>query len=144
MSGQGDAIRRLWNRLRRKPREREDAQRFVMTGDRHWGGAIMFWPERCPTDLASFRVTGWTSPRPRVGDLLLVPMESGRWLECALVEVDLYRDPPDMWSATASSLERYSDETPTVERFSTQLVKSAARRPVRAGFARRTSYDRPR
>jgi hypothetical protein len=111
-----------WRPGKSSPGERVDARRFVITGDRHWGASITYTDRGSPRDLANFRVHGWVSPLPRVGDVLLVPMQSGRWCECVFVSVEPCGNPRDMFFATCASLERYAELPARQDRPATQLV----------------------
>jgi len=59
---------------------------------RSWGNSIQWWP-----DFTSRRVVGWLSHRPVKGDLLRVAMQSGKVAIFKFIEVDLQRDPEDMF-----------------------------------------------
>jgi hypothetical protein len=78
---------------------REGALIFALRGDKHWGDSIT-WAERESDTENERRVMGWTSPRPQVGDVCAVAMESGQWGEWVFTEVDYCRDPSDMFYAT--------------------------------------------
>jgi hypothetical protein len=58
----------------------------------NWGDALDFFP-----DYESRRVTGHKQRIPHVGDLMEVPMQSGRTGVYRFVEVQQMRDPPDMF-----------------------------------------------
>lgn len=80
--------------------------RFKMGGD--WGNRIqqMEWPKKDNDNLAT--VVGWKNPKPRVGDELEVPMESGKMLLCKFVKVKNCNSPTDMFFADIKPI-RYLD-----------------------------------
>lgn len=59
-----------------------------------WGDSISFFPEG-----QKGRVCGWKTPKPKRGDLLRVPMQSGRTAIFRFTNVDLTGDPADMFFA---------------------------------------------
>lgn len=78
---------------------------FDMAERQHWGNNI-WWD-----DFAEGKVTGLTTPSPRVGDELRTPMESGRVARLYFKEVNRRHDPPDMWSGVVAGI-GYLDEDP--------------------------------
>jgi hypothetical protein len=58
-----------------------------------WGDAIRF------TDESYKEVVGWKSRRPKAGDVLLVPMQSGKTGRFKFTSIEYCRDPKDMFFA---------------------------------------------
>lgn len=63
-----------------------------------WGNQIYF------SDYSRMRVTGHLRERPKIGDRLESPMESGKIGVFEFVEVTEMRDPPDQFFATVKPL----------------------------------------
>ncbi len=63
-----------------------------------WGNSMFFmdWDKR--------RISGHMTPRPAIGDIVLSKMQSGKVARFELVEIELKRDPPDMFFATVKDL----------------------------------------
>lgn len=68
----------------------------------HWGNAISWVnPERFNTPYdydTEFRVVGWKTPKPKVGDALKGEF-TGSWVWFEFTEVNPCYDPPDMFFA---------------------------------------------
>lgn len=110
---------RILERLRSKhsepwekvpPVPREDADTFVMHGDILWGNSIMHMGE---IDEHTFRVTGWTTPKPRPGDILVAKCASGQWGQFVLREIEHAQGVHDMWFGVAVGVIGYVDEPRT-------------------------------
>jgi len=63
-----------------------------------WGSriSIWHWPER---EGDRCTVHGHKNPRPVKGDLLLIPMQSGKTLLAQFIAMELCNDPPDQFFA---------------------------------------------
>lgn len=72
-----------------KPFVKENPREYHMGGG--WGDAINF------TDVEKGHVVGWKFYIPVVGDILYVPMKSGRTAKCVFTEVECCYDPSDMF-----------------------------------------------
>lgn len=94
----------------RPPIPRPGADRFVMHGDILWGNSIMHMRQ---IDEHSFDVSGWTTPKPRPGDILITKCESGNWGEFVLAEVEHAQGVHDMWFGRAVGCIGYVDEPRT-------------------------------
>jgi len=74
----------------------KEVRLFKMGGG--WGDAINMW--RWPKKLGDIcKVEGHKNPKPIKGDLLLMPMESGKTLLTQFTKVEPCGDPPDMFFA---------------------------------------------
>lgn len=95
----------------RKPKPRKDALRYVGNCG-GWGNAIVVDPRG--DDLS---VSGHLSraPFPEEGDVLVVPMASGRWAEYVFTKVKRCWDPRDMFVGEAAPLD-YTDDEPAGKR----------------------------
>jgi hypothetical protein len=98
-------------RFRRKPRPRKDALRYVGNCG-YWGNAITVDPVG-----DNLSVSGHLSHAdfPQEGDVLVVPMESGRWGEYVFTRVKRCYDPKDMFVGEAAPLD-YTEDVPKGER----------------------------
>jgi len=69
-----------------------------------WGDRIQIdeWPKKNNEGLAS--VIGWKNPKPKKGDKLRVPLESGKTMLCEFVDVRYCGNPADMFFADIKSL----------------------------------------
>lgn len=72
---------------------RQDAKTFDTRGGT-WGDKVEWF------HVGTRRVTGWKDERPIVGDILKSPMASGRVGIFVFTDVELMRDPPDMFFGT--------------------------------------------
>ena len=79
---------------------RGDARTYETGGT--WGNSIQWF------DVTKRSVVGWRTPRPRIGDILKSPMQSGRIGLFVFTEVHYKQDPPDMFFATVEHL-NYED-----------------------------------
>lgn len=83
---------RILNKLFRKIypiKARKDAKVFKTGGS--WGDAIKWM------NIASRRVVGWKTSKPRVGDKLESPMESGKIGVFIFTAIEHCGDPQDMF-----------------------------------------------
>lgn len=80
---------------------RKDARTFDTRGGT-WGDSIEWFSVR------ELRVYGWKDVRPQVGDILKSSMQSGRVGIFVFTEVELKRDPPDMFFGTVK-FHRYEE-----------------------------------
>ncbi len=70
-----------------------------------WGDCIQF-----SGDYKGMRIVGWKSRVPKEGDLLKVPMQSGKSGIFRIVNVDRKMDPRDMFFADIENI-GYEDES---------------------------------
>lgn len=63
-------------------------------------GANAFW-----LDWENRRVSGWTSPSPKIGDELTCEMVSGKTLLFEFIDVEVMLDPPDQYFATVRDVD---------------------------------------
>ena len=70
----------------------EEARTYNIGGG--WGDRVQWvnWDSR--------RIVGWKQKRPRKGDILISPMESGKTAQFRFMEIEYLPDPPDMFFAT--------------------------------------------
>lgn len=68
-----------------------------------WGDCIEW------VDIKTGEVTGWKTPLPMEGDILLVPMKSGKIGKYVFTHIKRCGDPKDMFFATIRFWE-YADE----------------------------------
>ncbi|UAW08330.1 hypothetical protein SEA_WHITNEY_83 [Gordonia phage Whitney] len=68
-----------------------------------WGNSVSFSKSLESADGTDQTVTGqlvgWLSPRPRVGDVFLCAMKSGKTAQLEVFGMKTYADPPDMFYA---------------------------------------------
>lgn len=100
-------IKRLLAKLRRPAKVetvgvRVDARRFTLGGG--WGDAIQFTKDWDCHATDKISVVGWKTPKPRVGDLLFVPMQSGKNVVAVFIEIRSCGDPADMFFGEARAL----------------------------------------
>lgn len=101
------------------PKVRDDSRLYAAHGDNHWGCSVSYRDSRELFGLfgaplgSSLRVSGHINPRPRDGDRLLVRMESGQWAVFVLKDVELCRDPEDMFFAVGRGPLYAADELET-------------------------------
>lgn len=69
---------------------RDDARTYEIGGV--WGMSVQWFG-----DTPGTKVVGWMSRRPRIGDILLAPMQSGRIGKYVFTDVDYKLDPKDMF-----------------------------------------------
>lgn len=101
-------MRLPWKRNRpKKVKALDDARTYVAHGDRVWGNSITF---SSITDT-TVSVSGWLSraPFPRVGDKLLIKMQSGMWEVYLFESVRRACDPNDMFTGSAARAMEYHD-----------------------------------
>lgn len=68
-----------------------------------WGDSIVI--DKYAIDGKPFaRVHGWKNPLPVKGDLLLIPMESGKTIVGRFIKIEPCGDPPDMFFADVKLL----------------------------------------
>ncbi len=79
----------------------EPPQTYELGGG--WGDHVGFFPEY-EDGKREQRVTGHKMRRPKVGDFLRVPMQSGRVLTFKFIEVRLMRDPRDQFFGTVGQV----------------------------------------
>ena len=84
----------------------EYLQTFVFGGN--WGDRIELRGEWPKTTDDKLQVAGWKNPMPKEGDILLIPMQSGKTLKCKFIEVRPCGDPADMFFADVEPI-RYTD-----------------------------------
>jgi len=82
---------------------------MVFTVGGGWGDRISVdeWPKKNDGNLAS--VNGHKNPIPRVGDILMVPCESGKTMRCKFVAVRPCGNPADMFFADIEPIGYESD-----------------------------------
>ncbi len=83
----------LRNLFARVPRPRAGARTFD-TRTSSWGDSVQWF------NIDARRVYGHCEPRPVRGDILKSPMKSGRVGLFVFTDVELMRDPPDMFFGT--------------------------------------------
>lgn len=80
----------------------------VLTGNQislvkcHWGHSFTGWAYREATETITMH--GWSTPRPRVGDTLLLDMKINGLTEFIVLSVEYMHDPMDMWYAHVEPL----------------------------------------
>lgn len=70
-----------------------------MRKHRGWGDSISWM------SVDDSRIYGFLSQRPRKGDFILAPMESGKVGKFKIVELETKSDPPDMFFATVKPID---------------------------------------
>lgn len=101
---------------------RDDAEIFILNGDNMWGSSIAWWhPEEHDSGSNIFKIVGWVSPKPQIGDYLLAKMASGKWGKLIFIKVDYCGDPPDMFFADAAGVLEYVDKPEYMS--ATSLIK---------------------
>lgn len=101
-------VARLLGRREEEPEEDPAGPVVYTLGEGGWGHHISWWPEYRVGDTEQ-EVYGHMTPVPESGDLVRVPMESGRATLWMLSGIERQRDPPDMFFAKATFL-RYETE----------------------------------
>lgn len=98
----------LWPRVKKllPAKPRDDARTFDTRGSETWGDSVKWW------NVEQKRVYGWTSPRPRVGDVLKSEMRSGKIGVFVFVEVETFHDPEDMFFGNVRFV-RYEEAPPS-------------------------------
>lgn len=78
-------------------------RRWLITEHQGWGNHIQLSgrDERTMTWIW----VGWTTPHPEAGDVIVVPMRSGKTAEFPIAAVRPCGDPPDMWFADCLNAE---------------------------------------
>jgi hypothetical protein len=76
-----------------------EPQTYYARNHTKWGDSIEV------LDWSNGRICGWLDRTPRVGDVIVFPMKSGREQETIVTEVKPFFDPPDMFSATVRPVE---------------------------------------
>lgn len=76
---------------------REGARRFTVGGG--WGNAIHIEWDDMKQEV--FSLHGHKTPKPQVGDILMVPMQSGKRVVAIFIEIRPCDDPPDMFFGKA-------------------------------------------
>lgn len=93
--------------FRKKPKmvvARKDAKEYRIGGS--WGDAIN-WFEREQFDGKHlfFRIMGWKTPKPQVGDYLTDKMKSGKVGRFVFQTIEPCEDPPDMFFGDVAFLD---------------------------------------
>lgn len=60
-----------------------------------------------------FRLSGHMTPLPRIGDIFLIDMKSGKQMEAVVTKADYPIDPPDQFFVTADAY-NYVGDTPVI------------------------------
>lgn len=85
---------------------RTPARRYAVGGG--WGNSIEI-RKKDEYKVGKMEIVGWKSVRPTEGDVLVMRMESGRNTAWVIYDVDLIKDPWDMFFAKVA-LVGYEDE----------------------------------
>jgi hypothetical protein len=72
-------------------------RRWIAADHRNIGDSIVYRGRS--EDGTQHCWVGWTTPRPKEGDLLEANMQSGRVAAFTMMEVEWCHDPDDMWFA---------------------------------------------
>lgn len=90
-----------------------------------WGSAINVcrWPKKLGD---KYEVSGHKNPKPVKGDLLLIPMESGKTLLTMFVDTQPCNDPPDMFFAEIKKV----DYVDNMDEASRNILMNASEGPI--------------